>query len=200
MHVTAFLDRQRRQAQSIEALPDLGKARGGHGKPAEGIVLMGVETKRDNERRRPIGPYLAERDVQRFEITLHSRPAWQRQVDVVAQPTTGAGLLLAAGVVGVELRGIDMERDGQNIVTVIEDALRVVTMVDIDIDDGDAMPPRPQTLCRDRRVVEEAEPARQFPVGMMAGGTAERIGLRLALQDQLCAGDCGLCGAVDCLP
>ena len=78
-----------------------------------------------------------------------------------------------------------MDRHREDVRPFVEDALRAVAVVDVDVEDRDALMLQPQMRRRDRAVVEETEAAGHVAIGVMAGRTAQRIGRVLAVHDQL---------------
>ena len=109
-----------------------------------------------------------------------ARAQRQRQVEVEALALAGAGLVRVAPEVGIVVGGIGVDRDGEHVVALEEDALRAVAVMDVDIEHGDARMPAAQALGGDGGVVQEAEAARHVGIGVMAGRPAERIGLARA--------------------
>ena len=57
----------------------------------------------------------------------------------------------------------------------VEDALRAVAVVDVDVEDRDALVAEPQMGGCDRAVVEKAKTAGDIAKGVMAGRTAQRV-------------------------
>lgn len=82
-----------------------------------------------------------------------------------------------------------MDRDRVDIRPRVEDSLRAVAVMDVDVEDHDTLVPLPQMRRRDPAVVEEAEAAGHVAIGVMAGRPAERIGRILAVHHHLCRGD-----------
>ena len=68
-----------------------------------------------------------------------------------------------------------MDRHGQHICAIIENPLRPVAMVQIDIEDCDFTPRIGQRLGRNRRIVQITEPARHFGKGMVPWRAAKGI-------------------------
>ena len=70
-----------------------------------------------------------------------------------------------------------MDRDGQHVVTLPEDALGAVAVVAVDVERGDALRPGgPQRLHRQGGIVDVAMAAGAGGIGVVAGRAAERIG------------------------
>ncbi len=90
--------------------------------------------------------------------------------------------------VGIVVRRVGMDRHGEHIVALEEDALRAVAVMDVDIEHGDAPVLLPQPLGGDGGVVQEAEAAGHVGIGVMARRPAERIGLELARQHEIGCG------------
>ena len=106
--------------------------------------------------------------------------ARQRQVEIVAEAGPFAALAGMAPEERVEAHRIGMDRDGEHVRPCVEDALRAVAVMQVDVEDRDARGGPAQMLGGDGRIVEEAEAAGDIGEGVMAGRTAERIGGRLA--------------------
>ena len=75
-----------------------------------------------------------------------------------------------------------MRRDGQHVVAGIEDVLRAVAVVRVDVQHRDAREGGAQALRGDGAVVDVAEAVRPIAVGVMSGRPAQRIG-RVARRD-----------------
>ena len=79
-----------------------------------------------------------------------------------------------------------MQRDEQHVGTLIENVLRAVPMVEIDVDDGN--PPGAtvkQALCRDGGVVEKTVAAKHVPGRVMSRRAAQREGAARPAAHQL---------------
>src|SRR6266851_482982 len=92
------------------------------------------------------------------------------------QPGAGTALVGIADEERVVVAGIGMQRDEEHVGPLVEDALRAVAVMDVDIEDGDAAEREAQMLRGDRGVVEIAEAAGLVGIGVMAGRAAEPIG------------------------
>jgi hypothetical protein len=88
------------------------------------------------------------------------------------------------GVERIIVRRIGVDGDEEHVGAVIEDALRAVAGVDVDVEDRHAAAFPAQVFRRDRGVVEVAEAARHIAIGMMARRPAERVGVPFAGQHQ----------------
>ena len=96
-----------------------------------------------------------------------------------------AALVGEAGEIGVFVLGMAVQRAEQQIAATIEDLLRAVAVVEIDVEDRDACSAAvDERLGRDGGVVEEAVAAVEVVAGMVTGRTAEREGGALAGGDQ----------------
>ncbi len=78
-----------------------------------------------------------------------------------------------------------MHRAEEHIVALVQDALRAIAGMHVDIQHRRLGAATYQHLRRDRRIVQIAEPARQIGVGVMSGWPAQRIGLARAAEDAL---------------
>ena len=74
-----------------------------------------------------------------------------------------------AGEVRIGKIGITMNRDRQDVGTIVEDVLLSVAVVIVDIEDGD-LAVRTEIVRTDGGVAEIAESAERSPFGMMPGG------------------------------
>ena len=78
-----------------------------------------------------------------------------------------------------------MQIDHQHVLPRVEDFLRAVAVVIVDVEDGDAGRTLiAQPLRGDRGVVDVAITAHETGAGVMAGRAAQREGSRLAVLDQ----------------
>jgi hypothetical protein len=75
-----------------------------------------------------------------------------------------------------------MDRNRQNITAMIEDALRAVAVMHIDIKDRRTPPGAQQGLRGNRGIVEKAETAGKIAERMVTGRAAQGIGSRFACQ------------------
>jgi hypothetical protein len=135
---------------------------------AEVVVAMGVEAGRDEDHLR--AERLEARHPVRLDQLAHRRPARvrrDRQVDHV-------GALRHAAAVRVE-RVLE-DADHQHALVVRDDVLGAVAVVDVEVDDRDALEPaHVERMARgDRDVVEEAEAHRRRRVAWWPGGRTEQ--------------------------
>ena len=78
-----------------------------------------------------------------------------------------------------------MDRHRENVGPFVEDALRAVAVVHIDIENRDALVLQLKLSRRHCAVVEKAGSAREIAVGMMTGRPAKGIGCVLTVHDKL---------------
>ena len=83
------------------------------------------------------------------------------------------------------MRWVSVNGDGQDVGPCIENALRAVAVMHIDIEDRDALVALPQMSRCDRGVVEKAEAAGHVGIGVMTGRAAERVAGILAVDHEL---------------
>jgi hypothetical protein len=69
-----------------------------------------------------------------------------------------------------------MDRHGEHVAARVEDALRAVAVVQVDVEDRDAAAGPGQPLGGDGRIVEKAEAAGEVGEGVVARRAAERVG------------------------
>ena len=90
-----------------------------------------------------------------------------------------------------------MQADVEDVRPLPEDLLRAVAVVEVDVEDRDALgASREDRLCRDRRVVEEAVAADEAATGMVARRTAEGVRERVARQHAVEGGQRDVDGGV----
>src|SRR5580700_2624748 len=157
--IAAFLHQHRRQAEARDPCRHGAKAVTRHFETLQRIAFAGVETKRHDQRGRCEFPDACQRLVARREPWRIGRAQRQRQVEIVALALAGAGLVRVAPEVRIVEAGIGVDRYGQHVVALEEDALRAVAMVDVDIEYGDAAMFVAQSLGGDGGVVQKAEAA-----------------------------------------
>ena len=80
-----------------------------------------------------------------------------------------------------------MDRHGEHIAPFVENALRAVAMVDVDVEDRDTLVAEPQMGGCDRAVVEKAKTAGDIAKGVVTGRAAERVDGILAIQHHCAA-------------
>jgi len=86
---------------------------------------------------------------------------------------------------GIKESGIGVNRNGEDVTSLVEDALRAVAVVNVDIEDRDALVAEPQMRGCDSAVVEKAEAAGDIAEGVMAGRPAQRVDRILTIGHQL---------------
>ena len=190
--VAALLHDQRRQRQLAVQLADAGVGVRGHGQLGQRVVAVGVPAGRQDQRLRAVRPHrLGELGIGGDEGGIVGAEG-QRQVEVGALAGARAGLVRIAGEVGIVGGRVGVHRAVQHVGAVIEDGLRAVAVVRVEIDDGDALKLAPQHLRRDCRVVEVAEARAAVGVGVVPGRAAQRERGARASQHLLGPGDCRL--------
>ena len=198
--IAAFLDQHRRQAEARDLAGHGMKARAGYFQALQRIAFAGVEAQRHDQRGRCEFADACQRLVARLEPRRVGRAQRQRQVEVAALALAGAGLVRVAPEVGIVEAGIGVDRHGEHVVALEEDALRAVAVMDVDVEHGDAGVLAAQMLGGDGGVVQEAEAARHVGIGVMARRPAERIGLARARQDRFGRGGRDLGRGECCVP
>ena len=116
-------------------------------------------------------------------VAVARRAERQRQVEVGTRARTFATLVSAADEPRIVLVGVHVDADELHVAALIEDLLRAVAVVGVDVEHGDA--PHPgvdQRLRGDRRVVQQAEATERRTGGVMPGRAAQRVDDPLAGQ------------------
>ncbi len=153
---------------------------------------MRIKPERNHQRIRAERLDMVARRRKRCQEQLIPRPARQRQVQVRAPARPLAAFMGVAPVERIKTRGIGMDRDRQHIATPVEDPLRAVAVMHVDIKNGRPAPRRAQIVCRDGGVVQKAEAAGQILKGMMPRRTAKRVGRGFPRQKRIRRGQRGL--------
>ncbi len=141
------------------------------------VVLVGVHAEGHDDNIRRIGGNSLDPLLQRVLVAGPLRAPVQRKIDVAAFAFASACLVGEAQHVRIFLVRVAMQRDEQRIAAVVEDLLRAVTVMVVDIENRDAPGAVIQQLLRgDGRVVEEAIAAEMVRRGMVPRRAAEREG------------------------
>ncbi len=125
------------------------------------------------------------RPLQHVEIGVVAGAERQWQVQVGADPLPLAALVGVAPDEGVEAARIGVERDGEHRGVAVEDALRAVAVMHVDVEHRDPGVALAQGSGGDRAVVEVAVSPGPVAIGVMAGRAAERVGRVLAVEHEL---------------
>ena len=133
---------------------------------------MGVEAEREDEGVRAEARHGFQRTVEGAEVGAIVRTRLQRKVDVETLTWSLAPLVGIARLERIVGFGVAVDRDHQDVRAAIEDLLRAVAVMGVDIEDRDAPEAAAQTLRRDCRVVEVAEAACPITACVVAGGPA----------------------------
>ena len=99
--IAAFLNQDRRQAQSRDRGPDATEAIRGHGKTRERIALRRVQSQRHDQCARREGTDRSFRDIQRPHIQVVAGAFRQRNIEIGAKGCARAALLRVAPDVGI---------------------------------------------------------------------------------------------------
>jgi len=152
-----------------------------HDVPPQGVDRPGVAARADDEQVRIVlfddG---GDDPVERLQIPPVARPRRERDVHVVPLARARAVFLDLArlGVsVGIPRPVVVVDADGEHVRAVVEDRLGAVAVVDVPVDDGDAVdgPVGQRRLDGDRRVVEKTEAVDLCRLGVVAAWPNERV-------------------------
>src|SRR5438045_2694988 len=136
--IAAFLDQHRRQAKARD-LPCHGmEARACDLQALQWIALAGIEPERHDQRAGCEFTDTRQRLVAGCEPRRVGRTERLRQVEVVAGPGALAGLVGVTPEIGIVVGRIGVDRDREHVGAPVEDALRAVAVMDIDVEHGDA--------------------------------------------------------------
>ena len=159
---------------------------GGHRQIGDRIGDVGVQTQRDDQRRRAERADRVERVRQRLHERVVVGSRRERHVEVAARSPAAAGLVGEADHERVGARRVAVERHVLHVVTVVEDLLRPVAVVVVDVEHrhlraGGAGDP----VRGDRRVVEEAVAAVHRRAGVVTRRPAQAVRRRGAVEHEL---------------
>jgi hypothetical protein len=90
--------------------------------------------------------------------------------------------------VGIEEHGIGVDRHREHIRLFVEDSLRAVAMMHVDIEDRDPLMLQLKMSCRHRAIVQKAESPGDVAKGMVTGRPAQRVGRVFPVHDELGGG------------
>jgi len=146
---------------------------------------MGVEPQRHDQRvaAEKLDPF--QPSFKRGEEAFVAGAPIQGQVQVRTLARSAPALMGMAPEERIEPRRVRMRRHGQHLRIVVEDALRAIAVVHVDVEDCRTAAGAQQRLGCDGGVVEETETARHVGEGVMPRRTAERVDHLLARQHRL---------------
>jgi hypothetical protein len=107
-------------------------------------MLGRIKAERDHERAGREGTNGSCRDVECGEIAVIPGAERQRNVEVGAEPCALAALIGVAPNMRIVEGRIGVDGNGEDAAPFIEDALRAVAVVDVDVEDRDALVFQPQ--------------------------------------------------------
>src|SRR6185369_11326527 len=111
----------------------------------------------------------------RLDVVVIPGVLRKRNVQIGAETGASAALMRISPYIGIEEDGIGMDRNRENVGAFVEDALRAVAMMHVDIEYSDPLVLQLKFSRRDCAVVKKAESAGEIAVGMMTGRPAERV-------------------------
>jgi hypothetical protein len=135
--IAAFLDQHRRQAQCRDLTSDSGETGCSDAEVGRRVALLGVEPDGDDQRRGLLcGNCVQSLPYRRAERVVSG--AWgQWQIQVPAETGTVTRFVGVTSEPGVQTGGIAVDRYVMDVVALIEDLLRAVAVVDVEIEDRD---------------------------------------------------------------
>ena len=190
--VAAFLEEERGQVEGAEVVAEFLEAGEGEVEVADGVVVGGVYAEGDEEGVGFVGFDSGGGVAQGVEPFFFGAVAGQGEVGGEGFAFAGAGFGGVAPEVGVLGVGVGVEGGEEDIAAVVEDVLRAVAVVVVDIKDGDTFHAgEEEMLCGDGSIVEEAEAAAVVGAGVVAGGAAEGVGGFFTGEDGVRGGEGG---------
>src|SRR5215204_1117290 len=104
------------------------------------------------------------------------RTRGERQVNIRTLAGPSADLVSIATIKRVIVGRVGMDGAVEHVVPCVEQRLRAIAVVGIEVDDSDAWHEMPQNFSRDGSIVEEAKAGCPVRIGVMPRRTAERVG------------------------
>ncbi len=163
------------------------------------IVDEGVDTQRYDDGIRRKFAQSFEGKAERVEPGGRIALQTKRQVEIETVTGTLATFVRVAEEKRVFLLRVAVNRDEQDVAASIEDRLRAVAVMVIDIENRDAFGAAvDEVLCGDRGIIEETIAAEVVSSGMVARRAAQRKDPVFTVEENLGAGQChvggGCCG------
>ena len=116
----------------------------------------------------------------------------ERQIEVCTLPCPAADFIRIACKMRVVRRRIGVDRAVQHVVAPIENGLRPIAVMGVEVEDGDTREVTAQDLGRHRCVVEEAESGRAVAIGVVARRSTKGERSAFSCKDRLRTRDCDL--------
>ncbi len=156
--IAALLHDQRRQAKARDDLADARERLAVTASFEARIVAVRVPAGRDDERIRAEGPDRVGQPLHRRQERRVVRARRQHDVEVRALALAMAALVGVAGEEGVVVGRVGMAGGDENVAAPVEDGLRAVAVMGVEIEDGDAREARAQALGGDGALFRKQKP------------------------------------------
>ncbi len=188
--VPALLQHHRRQTQLGDECATALEPVGRDGEVADRVGEERVEAERHDERRRRERADRVARCREPGEVGVVVGAQRHRQIQVEPESPARPGLVGVADRVRVGAGRIAMERHVLDVIAIVEDLLRAIAVVVVDVEDGHLRPRgRSHMMCSDSRVVEEAVPAVSRRGGVMTRRAAQAVGVAFSVEHELRRGE-----------
>jgi len=122
------------------------------------------------------------------------------EVEVVAEAFAFAAFILVAGDDGVEVGGVAVDGDVEDVVALPEDFLDALAVVHVGVEDGDFVVGLAQVVGSDGGVVQKAEAAGGVGAGVVARRATDGVGAGLAGGDVVGGGQGALGAGIGRVP
>src|SRR5580692_806405 len=172
--VAAFLHHERRQTKRAHQRAAAREVPRLHFQYADRIEPVRIEAERDDQNLRREGANFLIGRLDRRNHRVAAGAMRERQVEVEALASAAASLRGIAGEERIIIDRIGVDGNRQHVRAIVENLLRAVAVMGVDIEDRDARMTRAQPLRGDRGVVEIAKAGGAVGARMMARGAAER--------------------------
>jgi len=195
--VSSLLDDDRGQAQGPDAAAVFVKILCQEVPCPRGVTPGGVQTEGDDEETRPEPGYLLQGLVKRLFVDRPAHLFGEGVVDVVALSRPLPFLVGEPAEVGVGETGVAVYRYRQNVGPLVEDLLRPVSVVIVDIEDRQPSVGA-EKVRRHGGGIEVAEAPEGAPLRVVSRRAYQGIGETVALQDRLGRRQRAVNGALGC--
>src|SRR6476646_10053801 len=174
--IAAFLNEHGRKPEPRDRSTNAPEPGRRHRKAGKRIVLRRIEAERHHERagrERADGFF---RLTHSLYVVVVAGALRQWNVQICAQARARAPFLRISPYIRIVEDGVGMDRNRENVGAFVEDALRAIAVMHVDIEDRDPLVLQLKLSRRHCTVVEKAESARKIAIGVMTWWPAQRVG------------------------
>ncbi len=185
--IATLLDEDRRQPEGSQSKARFAKACLGHAEWRVRVTGGSIHAERDDQRLALMRACRLEQKIDPGEPQIVGRAGLEGHVQVRSVTRSAAALVRESEEVGEPAaRRVYVHRTGEHVVTFPEDRLGSVTVVCVDVEDGNTRAPAvAQVLSRHRRVVQVAGASECLPRHVVPGRAAAGVRSPLPAEDEI---------------